>query len=359
MIINNIKMYNFRCFSEYFLCFSQGVNIIFGSNAAGKTSILEALSYAGVTKSFKTNNESEMIKDGNKEMAVIVKVERKSKTKEIYKIQKTINGKCVIKNDFKYSKISDFIGNILIVSFCNYDLINLLGSPKERRKIFEPIFCQISNEYLETCNYYQRVLKERNALLKRLIIEKSDKLLNLLKTLNEQLVDNGIKIIKARKKFINRLNEKNKKYHNLFSEEKEEVEIIYQPSVTEEMFRTELNDNIENDIKKGTTTIGPHRDDYLFFVNKKNIVIYGSQGQQRSCLISLKLTFVDELKEVKGESPILLLDDIFSELDKDRQNNLLKLIDYDIQTFISTATLADVDKGVLNKSNIITLIKEE
>lgn len=359
MVLNSLKLFNFRCFSSKNVLFSPGVNIIFGENASGKTTILESIAYLALTKSFKTSDESEIQKSGFFEMSVIGNIISNNGNQTCFKIIKEQKGKTVFKNNYKFLKISDYIGEISLVYFSNNDLINLLGSSRNRRKLFEPVFCQISSSYLVECNYYKKLLNERNALLKRLIFEKNDMLLRLLDTLDEQLVNSGKKIIFYRKEFVDKINEKINFYHNIISNKKEQLKIVYKPYVDELSFLKKLKQDFENDLKKGSTNSGPHKDDFTFLINEKNVVLYGSQGQQRSALISLKLTFVDVLKQVKNEYPILLLDDIFSELDYTRQNNLFKAIDKKIQTFISTATLADVDKSILDNANIITLIKED
>lgn len=357
MRISSLKLYNFRGFSQYSVCFNSGINVLFGPNAAGKTSILEAVNYLSLTKSFKTSDEFNIIKDGESEFSLIGKLESSKEAFDL-KIIKDLNGKSAFKNSFKFSKLSDYIGQSLVVSFDNNDLISLNGSSRNRRKIFEPIFCQISKDYVVACNYYKKILNERNALLKRLIFENNHSLLELLDTLENQLICEGLKIQKYRNYFVDKINQKiNRFYHEITSFDGD-VKIEYLPSVLYDDYKTVMVSKREQDIKKGTTSIGPHRDDYVFIINNKNIVNYGSQGQQRSLMISLKLSFVEMLFDEKKEYPIFLLDDVLSELDQERQNNLFKLIDSNVQTILSTATLKEVDQSVLERANIITLEKE-
>ncbi len=357
MQINSLKVIDFRCFSNKNVCFKRGINVLYGLNAVGKTSLLESINYLVLTKSFKEYDDSILFKEGSNEFSIHGSFESEDGDFKL-KVLRRPTGKVVFKNDFKFSKLSDYLGEALVVSFCNDDLFNLNKSSKERRKIFEPIFCQISRDYVSECNYYKKVLNERNALLKRLIIENNQSLETLLSTLDFQLVEKGKKIIEYRQKFIDDIKPLFiKKYCEVIGSQ-EVVDLVYRPSCASVEFDKKNKESRMMDLKKGTTSFGPHKDDYVFIINNKNIVDYGSQGQQRSVLISLKMAFVEYLKECKNEYPILLLDDVLSELDVERQNNLIKGIDKNIQAILSTATLSEVNKELLNEANIITLEKE-
>lgn len=357
MRIKTLKLYNFRSFERFETSFLDGINILYGKNAIGKTTILEAINYLSISKSFKTNDDLTVIKEHRNEMSVIGCLD-KGKESTNLKITKTENGKAVFKDSLKFSKISDYIGELLVVVFSNNDMIDLNGNSKNRRKIFEPIFCQISKDYVLMNNYYKKILNERNALLKRLIIENKNTLKGLLEILDSQLIECAKKIIFYRKQFTNMINDILPKYHNQISLEKEEARLVYKPSVDVDNIEQEFKNKLSLDMKKGTTNLGPHRDDYVFIINNKNIVDYGSQGQQRSYLISLKVSFVELLFNEKKEYPILLLDDVLSELDKERQNSLFSVIKDKVQTILSTATLAEIDESILKNANIITLEKE-
>lgn len=358
MFLKRLKIYNFRCFFKKEIEFNENINIFVGLNATGKTSVLEAINYLGLTKSFKTGDDNEVIRFGFNEMSVSGFIFKNSNF-EKYKISKNVAGKKAFKNEYCFSKISDYLGEVLIVSFSNSDLNKLLGFSKDRRKIFEPIICQISKVYVREHNYYNKILNERNALLKRLMFEKNDKLLELLKVLNFQLIESAKQIIETRRKFVLEVNKKISFYHSQIASSNESVKIKYKPNVAIEEIEKKLESTFEQDLKKGTTTVGPHKDDFEFEVNGNNVVNYGSQGQQRNVLISLKLTFIEILKDIKNENPILLLDDVFSELDPIRQNNLFKVIGRGTQVFISTATLAEIDSKVIQNATIIKFEKEE
>ena len=357
MFLKSLKIKSFRCFDSFETDFKKGINVLYGLNAVGKTSLLESINYLVLTKSFKTSDEMVLVKDGS-EFAIVTGTFESDVDSFSLKIYKDSLGKTVFKNNNKFSKISEYIGESLVVNFSNEDLHNLNKSSRERRKIFEPVFCQISKEYVNEYNYYRKVLNERNALLKRLIFENNESLNLLLKTLDYQLVESGKKIMVFRKSFVDKIKPLLVKNYKMIIAENEDVELVYKSSCSIEDFEKRLEDNKSLDLKKGTTSVGPHRDDYVFIINNKNIIDYGSQGQQRSFLIGLKIAFVDLLCDVKKEYPILLLDDVLSELDVERQNNLFNGINKNIQTIMSTATLSEVNKTILDNANIITLKKE-
>ena len=190
MHLKTLKLNNFRCFSDKKISFEQGINIVYGLNAVGKTSLLEAINYLALTKSFKEYDDSIIFKEGLKFFSVNGSVSSFSDEFKL-KILRNQSGKTVFKNDYKFSRISDYVGEALVVSFSNDDLFNLNKGARERRKIFEPIFCQISKDYVVECNYYKKILNDRNALLKRLTIENNKSLEMLLLTLDLQLVEQG------------------------------------------------------------------------------------------------------------------------------------------------------------------------
>lgn len=356
MIVKNIKMYNFRCFHEKKIDFYDKINIITGPNAVGKTSVLESLYYLALTKSFKSSDNSVILKENEYEMAVIGSVYNESTDNEnVYKIAKVDKNKRISKNDSVYSKISEYLGEFLAVAFTNNDLINLLGNARNRRNMFEPIICQISRFYVGECNNYKKLLNERNALLKSLTFQNNNNSNKVLEVIDLQMVECAKKIISYRKEFTKKVNQKIVEFQNKFSNDLEHLEIKYSPSCNEDEMEDKLRKSYYLDLKKGTTNVGPHRDDFVFIINNKNLVLYGSQGQQRSALISLKLAFVELLKEEKGAYPILILDDVLSELDKQRQNNLFEMINKNVQTFVSSSTLSELDDSIINKAKIIKL----
>ncbi|MCM1514403.1 MAG: DNA replication/repair protein RecF [Anaeroplasma bactoclasticum] len=356
MFIKAIKLFNFRQFEQLEVFFSPSINVVTGMNAVGKTSLLESIGYLGVTKSFREASELDLIRDGQSELAVLGTIFTQNQEKKL-RVLKQKQGKSVFSNNFRYKKISEYLGELLVVSYCNADLMMLVGGAADRRKIFEPIICQISPFYVSVYNSYKKVLSERNALLKRLIFENNNKLLEVLKVIDERLDDYGKKVIEERKKFIDNLNVFLGSIHNKISSTFETIKIEYLPSVKDGEIMKNLEKNFNEDLKKGYTNYGPHKDDYIFIINNKNIIHYGSLGQQKNMLITIKLAFVELIKSVKGDYPILLLDDVLSELDGIRQNNLLKAINSSVQAIISSATLSEINPDLLSKAKIITLEK--
>ena len=257
MFLKTIKLFNFRQFEQLQVSFSSGINVITGMNAVGKTSLLESIGYLGVTKSFREALDVDLIREGQNEMAVLGTVFAGEREKKL-RILKQKQGKSVFSNDFRYKKISEYLGELLVVSYCNTDLMMLVGGATDRRKIFEPIICQISPFYMEAYNSYRRVLSERNALLKRLIFENNNKLLELLKVINERMSDYGKKVIEERKRFIEKLNVFIEQIHNKISSAFETVKIEYLPSIKEEEITESLDKNFDEDLRKGYTSYGPH-----------------------------------------------------------------------------------------------------
>ena len=355
MKINSLKLTNFRVYSAYSIMFSPSKTVLIGPNAVGKTSIIEAIYALGLAKSPRVSDDKEMIKNGKS--AFFVEGEFCSSTNNKYRVSIGLDEtkKVIKKNQTVIKKMSDHIGLIDCVWFSSLDLNLLFGSPQFRRRNFDRIMCQISKVYFGALSNYKKFLKERNALLKRLIFEKNKQLNVLLDAIDQQLVIEGEKVISIRKKTIAKINQLITKNKEKIGNDKEDFKIQYIENVNEKSFESALKNSLSEDIKRGNTSVGPHKDDYIFIINNKNIVFQGSQGQQRNAIISLKLAESDLIYEVKKEYPILLLDDVFSELDKERQNKLIMGLDKDIQTIITTTSLSDIDDDVVNNSMIIEM----
>lgn len=354
MIIKSLKIVNFRRFIGKQVVLKKGLNVIVGSNAIGKTTVLEAIYYLGITKSFKTSDESALINNNSEEFAIFANVERDGLVNDI-KIKRMKNAKIVFLNNNPYKKVSEYLGTVLVVCFSNNDCVKLNGSSKDRRSLFEPLICQISNFYVNECNIYRKILNSRNALLKRLNFEKKESNTKLLEVMNSQLVKSGNKIINVRQKIVRKLNDEINEIYNEISGCNEKIELEYCSNTTEEKFLNQLRLNYEEELKRGHTEVGPHRDDYKFKINGLDAASTGSQGQQKSIMISLKIAFSKMIQSVKNETPTLLLDDVLGELDENRQNNLLDYIRNYQQVILSTSTLADVKKENLENANIIEL----
>ena len=353
MRINRLQVKNFRSYSEYFWEFDGSKVLIVGSNASGKTTLIEAIYMLGLAKSPRTAYDSELIK--NNESSFFVEGDFESSTLNKYKVSLGFDGekRLIKKNQTVVKKLSDHIGLIDCVWFSSFDLNMLTGNPQIRRRNFDRIICQISKVYFAALSNYKKFLKERNALLKRLIFENKTELKVLLETIDQSLVNEGKKIISLRRKIINKLNQFLIDKQHEIGNVNEDLKIEYIENVKEEDFLIKLKDSFLDDLKHGNTSFGPHKDDYIFIINNKNIVYQGSQGQQRNAILSLKLSEVDLIYEVKKEYPILLLDDVFSELDRERQNKLLNSINKEIQTIITTTSLSEIDNKLVEDSMVI------
>ena len=355
MLIKSVKIEKFRKFVEFSIDFSPNITVIKGANAVGKTTIIEAINCLSTIKSFRTNNNVELIN----EKFDYFYLETVISTKTNYNLVSFYcdkNIKRVKINDKIVKKLSEYIGLFNVVCFSSLDFLKLKGSSSNRREIFELVLCQISKEYLEACNCYKKFLKDRNTLLKSLCLENRNDLIVLLDVINEQLILYGNKIISFRKHFIEKISLFSNKIHYDISNRQEDFCVNYAPC-SKMLSKEEYSSKLEEDIKRGYTTIGPHRDDYIFLINGKNVATFGSQGQQRNALLSVKLAIADLIFETKKEAPTLLLDDVFSELDKNRQNALVNYLICKYQTIITTASISDLDKKLLNNAFVVELDK--
>ena len=320
MYIKKIKLENFRNYSYQEIEFCDKINNIFGCNAQGKTNILEAIFICSLGKSFRTNIDKELV-NIEKEFSTVeveyVNKARIEKTKLELKEKKEF-----FINDIKVNKISDILGKIYIVLFSPQDISILKNDPSKRRRFLNIMISQLRPIYVHTLNKYNKTLEQRNNYLKQIKYE--NKSLDLLDIWDEQLANLGIKIYIYRNEFIEKINNKIKDIH--FNTTNEEIEIKYKTNINEKNYLEKLKNNRKQDVEKGYTNIGIHRDDFEIFINNKNISIYGSQGQQRSSIISLKLAEAEVIYEEIEERPVILLDDFMSELDKNRIKGFIENI---------------------------------
>ncbi|XMB86419.1 DNA replication/repair protein RecF [Mycoplasmatota bacterium WC44] len=333
MIINKINVRNFRCIENANLRFNDNLNIVVGNNGQGKTSLLESIYLLAFTKSHKTSHEKEVIKTD----ADFCKVDGNVKFHNYdskFVIILTKKSKKVKINEIVEKKMSEYIGNINVVMFSPEDLAIIKGDPATKRRFIDVELGQTSPLYIHDLLMYRKILKQRNELLKK--IQKNE--INdhvLLDVITKQLVHYGSKILDARELFIVKLNSIIKKIHFNLTNNLEEVFIEYKKKHKNDLYE-ELKKRYQLDIITGSTSIGPHRDEFKIYFNKQDISVYGSQGQQRTAVLSIKLSLIEFIKQSTGELPILLLDDVFSELDNSRLNSLVEYIKKDIQTFITT-----------------------
>ena len=349
MYIEEIKLKNFRNYNNQEIKLKNGINLFFGNNAQGKTNIIESIFLCSMGKSFRARKEKELINFNNKEEANIEvsyhKKDRDGKIKYIIGENKNI-----FINNVQIKKMSEILGNINIVLFSPEDINIIKDGPSNRRKFLNMMISQLRPKYIYTYNLYLKTLEQKNNYLKNINIEnKNDDLLDIY---DEKLSEYGIIINKYRNEFIEKIKEKIKEIHKKVTQEKEEIKIKYISDCFEkETFLKTLKENRNQDILKGHTTSGIQRDDIYFFINGKKIDIYGSQGQQRTSILSLKLAELEIIKEEIGESPILLLDDFMSELDNERRLMFLKNIK-DTQIIITCTDDINIENININKYEV-------
>ena len=346
MIIKSIELKNFRNYKQLQIDFDQATNILFGDNAQGKTNILESAYVSATTKSHKGSRDKEMIRFGEEEAHIRTVVCKKEQDFQIDIHLKKNRAKGIAINQLPIKKASDLFGILNIVFFSPEDLNIIKDGPAERRRFLDLELCQLDKIYLSDLTAYNKVLKQRNSLLKDMIYRPDLK--DTLPIWDEQLVEYGKRIIRRRQSFIEELYEIVQEIHGNLSGKRELLTLKYEPNVESIFFQDELFRASERDRKLCQTSVGPHRDDISFMLGDIDIRKFGSQGQQRTAALSIKLSEIKLEKKSNGDTPVLLLDDVLSELDSNRQNYLLNSI-HDIQTII---TCTGLDEFIKNKFQI-------
>ena len=338
MKIKQLKLKNYRNYDLLELDFDPSTNILYGDNAQGKTNILESIYMCGTTKSHRGTKDRDMIRFGQEEAHIEAVIDKKGVPFEIDIHLKNNSPKGVAINKMPIRRAIELFGIVNIVFFSPEDLNIIKNGPSERRKFIDLELSQLDKVYLSDLTNYNRIVNQRNKLLKD-VYDRKD-LMETLDIWDLQLVNYGKKIIDRRNQFIVELNEIVGKVHEQLTGGKEHLQIYYEPSVLSMDFETNLIKNREKDIRMKSTSVGPHRDDICFMADGLDIRKFGSQGQQRTAALSLKLSEIEIVKKLINDTPILLLDDVLSELDKHRQNYLLDSIS-DIQTLITCTGLDD------------------
>ena len=337
MIIENLKARNFRNYENFSLQLKNGIHFIVGNNGQGKTNILEAIYFLSCTKSHRTNVNGNLIKKGSPFFIL---------ESDVIRNDKKLNIRCIVneegKNLYFYNnpikKVSDFIGSLNAVMFCPNDM-NLFDTvPKERRKFVDLELGKLSKTYTATLNTYYHLLKERNAYLKK---EKVDEI--FLDILDDQLIEVQLTILSQRKKFIDDIIKNSYIFYEKLSHDSTKIKCKYVSFVEydekekmKEKMREKYKKSRERDIFYKQTHIGIHKDDFIFMMNGNEVSSFASQGQKRSIILSLKLGIVETIYLVSKTYPILLLDDVFSELDEKRREMLLHLLSDEMQIFITS-----------------------
>lgn len=323
MYINKIKLHNFRNYNEQEIELNKNINIIYGDNAQGKTNILEAIFLSSFGKSFRTNKEKELIKFGENGLIVETYYQKKDRDGKV-KIEIS-NKKQISVNAIKIKKLSEILGNINIVIFTPEDINILKDGPANRRRFLDMMIGQLRPNYVHCLNLYLKTLEQRNNYLRQ--IKEEHKPEEMLEIWDEKLAEYGEKVYQYRVEFVDKIIKKINVIHNKITDEKEELKIEYISNCdSKENYIHLLKERRKLDIIKGFTTKGVHRDDFTIYINDKEVNIYGSQGQNRTVILSLKLAELNVIYDEIGEYPILLLDDFMSELDEKRRKNFLENI---------------------------------
>ena len=338
MIIKSLELNNYRNYDSLFIQFDKGTNILYGDNAQGKTNILEAIYLSATTKSHKGSKDKDIIQFGREESHIRTYLEKDDVEVKVDMHLRSSRSKGIAINGQKIKKASELLGLLNVVLFSPEDLSIIKNGPSERRRFVDMELCQLDSFYLYNLNHYNKIVNQRNSLLKDLYLNPS--LRDTLSIWDSQLISFGSKIIERRKLFVDQINEIIGKIHHNLSGGKETLVIHYEPDVTIEDFEKKCRLNQDKDIKLKQTTTGPHRDDFSFMIGDIDVRKFGSQGQQRTAALSLKLSEIELVKKISKDTPVLLLDDVLSELDSNRQNFLLNSIG-EIQTIITCTGLDD------------------
>lgn len=354
MILQSIELSNFRNYEREVFHFHPGTNVLYGDNAQGKTNVLEAIFVGGTTKSHKGSRDREMIRTGEREAHLRYFVEKREKLFRVEVHMRRSGSKGIAIDGLPIRNSNELLGLSNFVFFSPEDLGIIRDGPEERRRFVDMELCQLNKAYLFYLTQYKRILKQRNALLKQ-IQERKD-LKDTLEIWNGQLAEHGGKIIGLREEFVTELNEIMKRKHDCLTGGREQVEIIYDPNCREQELESRLFLEEDRDIFLGTTTVGPHRDDIRFRTQGQDLRKYGSQGQKRTAALSLKMAEIEIVERSIGEKPILLLDDVLSELDRNRQNYLLENIK-GIQTIITCTGLEEFINNGINIDRTFEIIK--
>ncbi|AZI69551.1 DNA replication/repair protein RecF [Cloacibacterium normanense] len=325
MIIKNLKIFNFKNHSENSFDFSPEINCFVGNNGAGKTNILDALHYLSMAKSFLGNLDAQNILQDSDFFAIEAEIQGDEKN-DIIKVQLPKEGKKIIKkNDKTYERIADHIGFLPSVMISPYDANLISDGSESRRKFLDAMISQTDSDYLFALIQYQKTLQQRNALLKYFAKNRTFDL-DSLEIYNEPLTKFGTQIFEKRQRFVASILPTIQHFYEIISKGNEKVTVIYDSNLNEQNFEEILNENLEKDRVLTYTSRGIHKDDLRFEMNGNLIKKFGSQGQQKSFLIALKLAQIKRIKDITNKNPILLLDDIFDKLDDNRVSQLIELV---------------------------------
>jgi len=360
MELESLTLKNYRNYGDLTLEFSDGVNVFLGENAQGKTNLLESIYVLALARSHRTSSDKDLIQWTEKEATISGRVKRAISDPPL-SLNFSNKGKKARVNHLEQSKLSQYIGQLNVILFAPEDLELVKGAPSVRRRFIDMEFGQMNPLYLYNTTQYKRILKERNAYLKRLQLKQTTDTV-FLDVLSEQLVNVGAQILLARESFLKKLEQAAQPIHAEISDQRETLHLVYNSSVNFEekddlagvtaAFEAALLKQRAREIMMGSTLLGPHRDDLQFIVNDNDVAVFGSQGQQRTTALAVKLAEIDLMQQETGEYPVLLLDDVLSELDANRQTHLLLAIQDKVQTFITAPSLTDVARQLIHTPKV-------
>lgn len=360
MQVKRLQLKNFRNYGLLNTDFSEKFNIIYGNNAQGKTNLIEAIFLCASGRSHRTSRDDELVSNGAAGFEIKLELKDNSVNKEIHITYSKEQRKKVKINEVPIKRIGDLMGHLNAVMFSPEDLMIIKQGPAERRRFIDITLSQLKPSYFFDLQQYQKILFQRNCLLKKISID--EKLDGTLDVWNRHLVNVGSRIMKGRKEFVKKLNSLAAARHKTLTNNEEQLELNYNTSFDidpecfdsgiEEIFLKKLSECRDREILKGSTLIGPHRDDMDIVLDGVSTKIYGSQGQQRTTVLSMKLAEIDLIKQERGEYPVLLLDDVLSELDDKRKEYLLDSIE-DVQTFITCTDKRFFKSGHVDSTSFI------
>lgn len=359
MRVHRLVLKNFRNYETFDQTFDRQVIIFRGANAQGKTNVLEALYMLSIAKSHRTNRDRDCIRWGAPFAVMKATVERKSDRHRL-EVQLSPKGKKVKRNGVEQRRLSDYLGTLNAVMFAPEDLSIVKGRPEMRRRFLDMSISQVTPTYVHHLSRYNKVLAQRNHLLKSMWQTKAAS--PLLDVLNEQLVTAGVHVLLKRVEFIRKIESWAQDIQAHITNGHERLQLSYRTFVDDieqkdesalrEEYYALLKSREAKERERGSTLIGPHRDDVTFTVNDIDVQTFGSQGQQRTTALSLKLAEIELVYEVIGEYPILLLDDVLSELDVTRQTHLIHSIRGKVQTFVTTTSTDGIDERTLRDASV-------
>ena len=349
MYIKEVSLQGFRNLEPLHIAPTAGMNLFYGDNAQGKTNFLESLYFCALGRSLRGRSEQQLIAFGEEESHIRLEVMRKNRGDRIDVHLKRDEKKGIAVNGIPEKKMGELFGTLYAVIFSPEDLSLIKDGPAERRRFLDMELSQISNVYFYDLQQYYRVLKQRNNLLKEIKVKPA--LADTLFVWDEQLIERGERIMAVRAKFLARLDEIAAQRHEILTGGKDCLKTEYKPNCEGGSLREKLERSLDRDIYTGSTNAGPHKDDILFLVNGKDVKQFGSQGQQRTTALSARLAEIELIREETGESPVLLLDDVLSELDGKRQKYLMESIE-GLQAFLTCTGIEDAVRSYLSRENL-------